>query len=90
MDDSETPVAKLEALSPVAPWLSLLVAAAAAAVTVAQWHATCRRTMRWGATLPVSLKLLPSMLVRPSQVRFITRPKSRTMRATRQLLLPPK
>jgi hypothetical protein len=36
------------------------------------------------------LKLLPSMLVRPSQVRFITRPKSRTMRATRQLLLPPK
>ncbi len=27
---------------------------------------------------------------RPGQVRFITRPKSRTMRATRQLLPPPK
>jgi hypothetical protein len=27
--------------------------------------------------------------VRSGQVRFITRPKSRTMRATRQLMLPP-
>jgi hypothetical protein len=30
-----------------------------------------------------------SLLVRSGQVRYITRPKSRTMRVTRQLMLPP-
>ncbi len=31
----------------------------------------------------------PGQMNRSGQVRFITRPKSRTMRATRQLMLPP-
>jgi hypothetical protein len=31
----------------------------------------------------------PDRASRSGQVRFITRPKSRTMRATRQLMLPP-
>ena len=51
----------------------------------------CRQVVAWTAVLALSLRVAAreDTAARSGQVRFITRPKSRTMRATRQLMLPP-
>ena len=52
------------------------------------WHDGTGGSLHGDLRPPVHVH--PEAQVRSGQVRFITRPKSRTVRATRQLMLPPK